>query len=305
MISIKHIKNSIFRSAVCLICLLLSCSVENHDKDKDTNEQDLIVGNKEGKSIIQAERERTIFYTLPTPLEMSEILETSSSSFQPDLLTPIDDIDKYFTISNQSMVIGMFGVDIGYIKLFEQNQYLLNYLAATNNLATKIGIPTEQINKAVELFEKNEEQKQVIVKLLDNLFDQANKYLTSNNRESAANLILLGGWVEALYLACNLQKQEWNNKTLVNKIAEQKFTLNILLELLEPNKKNEDISGFIDQLVTLQDTYKNVDIEKLKEMQDSNTTILKGDGQRMAYLTEEQLDDICDMVSYMRTKIIE
>ncbi len=305
MISIKHIKNSIFRSPVCLLCLLLSCSVENHDKDNDTNEQDLIVGKKEGKSIIQAERERTIFYTLPTPLEMSEILETSNSSFQPDLLTPIDDIDKYFTISNQSMVIGMLGVDIGYIKLFEQNQYLLNYLAATNNLATKIGIPTEQINKAVELFEKNEEQKQVIVKLLDNLFDQANKYLTSNNRESAANLILLGGWVEALYLACNLQKQEWNNKTLVNKIAEQKFTLNILLELLEPNKKNEDISGFIDQLVTLQDTYKNVDIEKLKEMQDSNTTIIKGDGQRMAYLTEEQLDDICDMVSYMRTKIIE
>ena len=59
-------------------------------------------------------------------------------------------------------------------------------------------------------------------------------HLKVDDRESTAGLMVLGGWIEALYIACELIDDTKNlDPEVVARVAEQKYTLNTLLSFLK------------------------------------------------------------------------
>ena len=59
----------------------------------------------------------------------------------------------------------------------------------------------------------------------------ADQYLKNNDRDDVSALVLVGGWVESLYLTVS-DAAALKDAAMVNRIGEQKNTLNALIQLL-------------------------------------------------------------------------
>ena len=87
-------------------------------------------------------------------------------------------------------------------------------------------------------------------------------YLKENERQDVAAIVLVGGWIEGLYLATKLVgTSDIKNNKLVDRILEQKLSFNIVQRMLEDNKQkatgetNEDIVEMIAQLQQLKKSF--------------------------------------------------
>ena len=62
-------------------------------------------------------------------------------------------------------------------------------------------------------------------------------YLKENYRGATAALIIMGGWLDELYISTHIIDEENPDESIVNHIAEQKHSLENLIELLSFLKK--------------------------------------------------------------------
>ena len=74
--------------------------------------------------------------------------------------------------------------------------------------------------------------------------------------------MLTGGWVEVTYLSTKVYKTNPDEK-LQEAIADQKFTLDRLLLVLDVYQSNEAIKELTDKMKELRDIYDKVNIEKI------------------------------------------
>jgi hypothetical protein len=164
--------------------------------------------------------------------------------------------------------LGIYTTDLSFASLFEQTQTSLDYMSAARAMAEGLDI-TDAINReTMEKLEANLGNREVVMDIISETFLNSSSYLKENERQDVAAIVLIGGWIEGLYLASQLTKgQPIKNNKLVDRILEQKLSFNIVQRLLEDNKTkstgevNEDIVDIIAQLQDLKDSFDNVTVE--------------------------------------------
>ena len=129
-------------------------------------------------------------------------------------------------------------------------------------LATEMGIPDDQFYISVKRIETNLTNKDSLVKIANEVYLSTDNYLKDNERENSAALIILGGWIEALYIATNLETNETNDFELLNRIAEQKYSLVNLLNLLKKYENDKVIKVYIKKLIDLQISFTKFNINE-------------------------------------------
>jgi hypothetical protein len=70
----------------------------------------------------------------------------------------------------------------------------------------------------------------------------------------------MGGWVEALYIACGILEQNPDNLEMIHRIAEQKYSLNSLITLLSNFQDDYRIIEYILMLKQLRESYSRFEI---------------------------------------------
>ena len=65
--------------------------------------------------------------------------------------------------------------------------------------------------------------------------------------------MLLGGWTETLYLAINMYSQP--DAKMVSRIATQRFSLNIIINLLQNQQNDIDVSSYLVMLRKLRKAF--------------------------------------------------
>ncbi|MBA7530216.1 hypothetical protein ES705_22419 [subsurface metagenome] len=216
------------------VFLLASCQPHQERKqqfiDKDLESIDEISDQIE--ELI--EDEKSIFYGLYSPFEVSQIFERIGAVYTPQILNPIGKSSLYSSSSKIALNLGVYSVDLSYIEMFNHPQDGLNYMLVINKLARELGIPEEILIIPLESFEKNLADTDSLVQMAITTFAVTENYLKEQNRESAAGLIILGSWVEALYIATTgLYDEENPNQEIIERIAEQKYSLNSLISLMK------------------------------------------------------------------------
>jgi len=76
-------------------------------------------------------------------------------------------------------------------------------------------------------------------------------YLKENERYGAASLVIIGGWVEAIYIACNVVA-ETKDIDIIDRLAEQKYSLGNLINMLGNYSDDDMIVTYIEKLSSLQ-----------------------------------------------------
>jgi hypothetical protein len=84
-------------------------------------------------------QKREIFYGLLTPIEICNLFERLNIPYDQARLNPIANSDQYLSSSKASINLGIYGVDLGYLKMFDMNQEMFNYMLTIRSISNKLG----------------------------------------------------------------------------------------------------------------------------------------------------------------------
>lgn len=251
-----------------------------------------------------------IFYSIPSPIEMASILRKANASYDHTKLNDINNKEKYATAEKQALNLGIYGADLSYCSIFNENQETMFYLAATRHLAEKLGVMSAVDDATVDRIDRNLEDRDSMMTIISETFWTLDTYFKENDRDAVSALIVAGGWIEGLYLTTQLLDED-PDKELVNRVAEQKFTLDNLVSLLESYSEKprvaEDLAGVLQDIRELDALYDGVTITREKTTTEtdpeSGMTVIGGDNK--IEITTEQLMAIKDKTAELRTKYTE
>ena len=249
-----------------------------------------------------------VFYSIPSPLETASILKKAGAKFSMDMLSPIENKDRYVTAQSKALNLGVYGADLSYTAIFDKNQEAMLYLSCTKKLADDLGVAKAFDVKKIERIEANLNNRDSLLILINDSYWESDAFLKENERGSVSSLIVLGGWIEGLHIASAIEKSlraSKTNESMAKRIAEQKISLNSLLELADLYQI--DAPEIVKGLRELQEIYNTIeetevsDATLTKENANSSPTIGKAVSLN---ITREQLDKISEKVTEIRNKII-
>lgn len=294
--------NLLYSVVLVIFVFIFGCKSGTNQTDDDVNVQDESLLDKE-----HVKKVKMIFYNIPSPMEMANLLQNAGADYNPDILNDYRSYYKYTTNAKLALNLGIYGADLSYTRMFDQIQSSVNYLTSIRKMSDGLGIPEEEGSFTINKIEENIENKDSILSIISVTYSNADSYLKENGRGSTAAMILLGGWLEALYIATNIIDEKNQNPDIINRIAEQKFSLSNLIELIVSYESDQDIQKYVPQLKQLQAKFEQIEITYTKGeiITDEEKMITIIDSQMTIDVSFDVIIDIGNIVEEIRSEIIE
>lgn len=250
---------------------------------------------------------KKVFYALPSPVETVMLLKRAEATYNADFLNPISKVETYTTTYSQAINFGIYGADLCYASLFEQTQTAIDYMGASKKLADNLGVLDFMNNNIMERLEKNINNRDSAMQIITDGFMSSNEFLKENGRSEVAALIIAGGWVEGLYLATRLTREAPNNNELIDRIIDQKLSLNTLISLLENFNTNQGISLILNYTHRLNTIYDKITVvtSKIEPIVDNNAKVTQLQAKSNIFMTDEVFKELCNTVDSVRTILVE
>jgi hypothetical protein len=248
-----------------------------------------------------------VFVGLPSPLETAVVLKSAGAKYDISVLNPVTNKDKYVSLTSRALNLGVYGSDLSFTAIFDKSQEAMLYLTCTKKLADELGIINAFNVERIERIEANLSNRDSLVSLISESFWESDSYLRENERGSVSALIVLGGWIEGLYLATSIEQSLRINNTngeMVKRIAEQKSTLDNLIVLVE--LYNIDAPGIVSGLYELKEIYESIEESEAQAgviLTSSSGTPTIGNLVSFS-VTTEQIQKIASKVAEIRNQII-
>lgn len=247
-----------------------------------------------------------IYYGILTPVEICTIFNRLGVPHNNDILNPISNRDQYLSSSKASISTGVYGVDFGYLKIFGVGQEMIDYMVTIREMSNKLGIPDKYLTEPIKRVENDTSEPDTILVLMNDAYTKIEAHLREGGRESTAGLMVMGGWVEAMYIATQLvYNPEKPDPEVIQKIAAQKYTLTTLLSFLKNYYDDPVVVYYSKKLKYLKNYFDSFDIYFRKgDLEiDLDKQVFRSTGSEMN-VTVETLNKIRDYISKLRTEMI-
>ena len=248
-----------------------------------------------------------IFYGVLTPIEICSMFNRLGVPYDKATLNPTSNRDLYLSSSKASINTGIYGVDFGYLKMFGIGQEMINYMVTIRDLSNKLGIPDHLLTEPLKRIQSDISEPDTIMNLMNNAFSEMENHLRAGGRESTAGLMVMGGWVEAMYIATQLlYNPEKPDPEVVQKIAEQKYTLTTLLSFMKNYYDDPVVVYNTKKLKFLKNYFDDFDIYFRKgDLEiDNHKKVFRASGSEMT-VTVETLNHIRDYISKLRAEMVK
>ena len=281
--------------------LILSGCSQRKQQEFDLRESIDISDFKETKDSLN----RSIYYTMSMPVEMARLFDHVGANFYPDLLSPPDEFGKYTRPAKIALNLGVYGVDLSYVKMFDQHQRSFAYLSSINKLADGLGIPKQIYGNVMDNLELLVNNPDSLSSVAARLYSATDDYLREDGQEGAASLVAMGGWIEAMFIATRIYENDTGNIALQDKIAEQKYSLNSLIALMNNYQADLDLAEYLLMLKNLRRTYDQFQLyyKSGDVLVDTSSKTISADGYYLN-VTPEQMHEISTKIMNLRTLII-
>lgn len=288
---------------VFLLIFAISCKQGSKEKEPYERVFSTYKNDSTGTELLE---KNEIFYGILTPVEICGIFNRLGVPYINAALNPVSNRDLYLSNSKAALNTGIYGVDFGYLKIFGIGQEMIDYMVTIREMSYKLGIPDHFLTKPIKKIQSDLAEPDTIVLLMNNAFNNMENHLRSGGRESTAGLMVLGGWVEAMYISTQLVYDPLNpDPEVVQKIAEQKYTLSTLLSFLKNYYDDPVVVYYTKKLKYLKKYFDTFDIYfKKGDLEiDRSKQVLRSSGSEMT-ITVETLNKIRDYVAKLRTEMV-
>ncbi len=250
---------------------------------------------------------KQIFYSMPSPLETAMLVKSAGAPYNEDLLNSTDNAGNYTTNRSMALNLGIYTCDLSFASLYDQTQTSISYMSAAKKMADGLGILDAISEETLERLEENVNNREMIMDIVSETFMNSSSYLQENNRQALSSIMLVGGWVEGLYLATKLVDEDsFEGNKLVTRIIDQKLSLNIVMKMLEDQKSNPDVAAILIDMNQLKAIYEKISVttSKITTSKDEETQVTTLKSETKNNFTPELFAELSAKVESLRESYI-
>ena len=288
---------------VAVAALLYSYTAcKGEDSDNDIKSDTLKISNTD-KTFKFGNK----LFSIPSPFVASDLVKKISEDFNMDYLNPAENKFNYTTTYAKALNLGVYTADLAYSNIYEQLSVTTKYIKVVRSLSSDLQILNSYTDKVIDNFENNLNDKDSLNKIFTDAYRETDIYLSKNNREEVADLIVTGAWTEGLYLMTKLA-EEGKNKELINRIGEQKYSLKNLLNLLRSHNLNTGKTKILyDKLYDLNNEFRKIEtnytyVNKIVVPNENKTVIIS---ETDIKITDDILKSVTNKINEIRKIIIK
>lgn len=219
-----------FFTSVSLFAFLsfaaISCTDTAEDAVAVTDDSSTIDVNQD---VVSAEN---VFVYVPSPIETAGLLKDAGAKYNPDILSPPQNVSRYSTTASQALNLGVYGTDLSFAGIFDQHAETMLYMDCTGKLADALHVSSAFSMDRSQRLEANMNNRDSVLNIITDTYWDCDALLHENHQAHASALMIAGGWIEGLYLACKVA-EETNSNEIRIRIAEQRSSLDKLIVLLD------------------------------------------------------------------------
>lgn len=291
----------LFLSIILVFSLLISsCKSDRNVKEKADFTSEML-GLLDSIPIEPKE----IFYQMSLPVEMARMFEQVGANYFPEILNSTDQLSRYDNALKIALNLGVFGVDLSYIKIFDRQPEAVNYFTTIQSLSDDLGIPRNLYSDVLLNLDKYVNNKDSLARVSTKIYRLTDQYLREKGEKYSAAMIMMGGWVEGMYIATQIYERDQGNIILLEKIAEQKYSLNSLISLMNNYHGDTEMTEYLLMLKNLRRSFDKYQI--YYKMDDVNVdTIHKVISANKYYINvkPETILEISSKIASLRGKIV-
>ena len=291
--------------AALIVTIITACG-SRKKTDEEAFLQGLDSAAVEGPPISE-EVISSILESIPQPLEISMLLKESGKKYNVSYLNSPHYKSKYNSNYKRALNLGIYGADLGYTNIYEQNQDGVEYMSAIKELADGLNIGRFFDIETIGRLATNSKNLDSLLLITTQNFNQINHYLQSQNRSNLSVLLLTGGWLEALHITAQVAASS-DSQELRETIGSQKIILeNIMLLLSFYKDKDPGMAALHEDLEELKKAYENVSItytykESTFEIKDG-VMVIKDNSTSTINISDDDITNIKSITTSIRNKI--
>jgi hypothetical protein len=267
-------------AAVIISFLVLSFTGLTSCKDKAATKQKKEIEAKEVKTI-QNEIQKNV-YPLPTSAQVIKMLTDLEVGFILGISNPAENVKKYYTNASRSINLGVYGADLSYATLYNYQQEVNTYMEVIRSLANDLNMSKIYNTALYDSIKKNFDNRDKLVQILTTAFNDTYEYMSENDQQTLALLVVGGAWVEGMYLTTHVSEVAYQVAGISKVLLEQKKSFDLYIDLTKPYLDDPMINDFVKNLEPIRKVYSGLGTS----------------------LTFDNIKDITTAISTIRGKII-
>ena len=289
-------------TALLYIMVLPACKGEDSSESGVISEEKI---NEPSNNIIKFNGR---LFSLPSPVQISELIKSENSIYNKNFLNPYTNYQNYSSSFKQSLNLGIYGADLAYINIYEKYTTAASYFEVVKKLSQELNILNSFTEEVLQDIKSNKKNKDSLLFITSEAYRDADSYLIKNKRNDIGILILAGGWIESMHIISQTAQNNTNSE-IINRIGQQKYALNNLIELMRPyyQNKSDDYDKLLQDLSDLALIFDGVVIKYQynapETLPKEQLTLIKS--KTIIEINEYQLKHIREQIQTIRNYIIE
>lgn len=277
--------------------LLVSCGGDKTEGGEDVLAVDTV------KTEAQAEQVTETFFQVPSPGEMLTFIKMvgGKNNKNTSFLNSPDNQKNYTDNKLKSLNFGIYSCDLSYCSIFEIGSEALKYFKTVKQLGDQIGVSSAIKPEILKRLEGNLGNPDSLSVITDDVYFSSFQTLEDGKQGPTLSLVVAGGWLESLFIATSLSKYEANSP-VVERLADQKYTLDNLVEFLKKYEKEDaNVAAVVKDFTDLQAEFNKIgekDAAAAKASKEKGKTIIGG-GKELV-LSADQYNTIVTKIKAIR-----
>ena len=267
---------------IIAIALVLAASFVFTSCNRGGDQDQKKIPIEDERDRFEEEIEKTV-YPLPNSADIIKMLTELEVGYIIGVSNPVDNATNYITSKSQALNLGIYGADLSYATLYNMNQDVINYLDVIRELANNLKMSRIYSRALYDDIKNSYDNKEDLVEILTEAFDETYAYLTENDQQSLALLVVAGAWVEGMYITTNISESVYHVEGISRVLLEQKASFQTFLEIAQPHDDDPVVSEILEILDPVRAVYETVEDDSL---------------------TLKNVEDITNVISEVREKLV-
>lgn len=304
------INTRIFAALLVGSMVLPSCGGDEEEAGIEITPEQIGVTKTDLNNALKAQV-NGITFNVPSPIQTAELIREANAEYNEDLMNSTEKAATYATEFHKALNLGVYGADLAYITINNRTERAMSYVATATKLAEELNISGAFNDAIIQRFQDNMDNQDSVLVLVGEAFRSGNAYLqeeAKNNEEKfgTLGLILAGGWIETMYYSTKIA-QETNNQSVINRIGEQKATLDGMIKLLQQYRNDDLYDELVEHLSDIQKEYYNIktSYNHVEPQTFKDQHLTKITSSTTYDITPETLTNITDLVEKTRSLIVK
>lgn len=227
--------------------LLAACS-SPEGKEK-TNPEMLVIGGEDASDYAEN------FYQMPTPNELFQVVRVMSSDGQKQMMSPAKNVERFATSAKKAANFGVYATDLVYASNYKITSEIVRYYLTCKKLGDELGLTGAFSDKDFVRLERNLTHGDSLDVISNEAYERAYRRMQDEQMGPTLSLVLAGGWVESMHLVTRQVLHVDADDPLVMRVAEQKVSLDMLVDLMEQYRDDPQVLDMQGRLLKLRDIY--------------------------------------------------